>query len=156
MERARAIYDYAIDLQPEERRVFLEQISSEDPELLVQVQRMLDQAQADTEDIPATPVDSPVARLHKYIFSPGDLIAGRYRVLRKVAKGGMGEVYEVKTWSYSRVALKVISFKSAASPIQRRCSVAKFCWPGKLLIPTFAESTTSAITNMPITATSCS
>ena len=78
---------------------------------------MLEQAQADTEDIPATPVDSPLARVHKYIFSPGDLIAGRYRVLRKVAKGGMGEVYEVQDLElHSRVALKVISLKSAAKP----------------------------------------
>ncbi len=117
MERARAIFDYAIDLQPEERELFLQQISSEDPDLLQEVQRMLDKAHADTEEIPPTPVDAPAAHPHRYIFSPGDLIAGRYRVLRKVAKGGMGEVYEVADLElHSRVALKVISLKSAAKP----------------------------------------
>ena len=116
MERARAIYDYAIDLQPEQRRLFLQQISSEDPELLAEVQRMLAQSTADTQEIPAAPVLATITS-HKYIFSPGDLVAGRYRVLRKVAKGGMGEVYEVHDLElHSRVALKLISLKSAAKP----------------------------------------
>ena len=116
MERVKAIYEHAVDLQPEEREVFLQQISSEDPELLQQVQRMLDQAKADTEEIAPTPI-SATALGHRYIFSPGDLIAGRYRVLSKVAKGGMGEVYEVHDLElHSRVALKVISLKSAAKP----------------------------------------
>ncbi len=116
MERVKAIYEYAVDLQPEERALFLRQISSEDPELLQQVQRMLDHATADTEEIAPTRLETPVPG-HKYIFSPGDLIAGRYRVLRKVAKGGMGEVYEVHDLElHSRVALKVISLKSAAKP----------------------------------------
>jgi serine/threonine protein kinase/tetratricopeptide (TPR) repeat protein/TolB-like protein len=118
MERAKAIYDYAVDLQPEERELFLRQISSEDPELLQQVQRMLEHVTADTEEITPTPLGGgATAPAHKYIFSPGDLIAGRYRVLRKVAKGGMGEVYEVHDLElHSRVALKVISLKSAAKP----------------------------------------
>ena len=116
MERARAIYDYAIDLEPEEREAFLRQISSEDPELLAEVQRMLDEATADTEEIAPAPVQ-PAVPAHKYIFSAGDLIADRYRVLRTVAKGGMGEVYEVHDLElHSRVALKVISLKSAAKP----------------------------------------
>jgi eukaryotic-like serine/threonine-protein kinase len=117
MERVKAIYDYAVDLPPEERESFLRQISSEDPELLQQVLRMLEQAQADTEEIPPTAPEVPVAAAHKYIFATGDLVAGRYRVLRKVAKGGMGEVYEVADLElHSRVALKVISLKSAAKP----------------------------------------
>lgn len=116
MERVKAIFDYAVDLQPAEREVFLRQISSEDPELLQHVQRMLDEASADTEEIVPTPITA-AAPAHKYIFSPGDLLAGRYRVLRKVAKGGMGEVYEVHDLElHSRVALKVISLKSAAKP----------------------------------------
>ncbi len=117
MERVKAIYDHAIDLQPEERKLFLQQISSEDPELRQQVQSLLDRAQADTEELPPAPADAPAPTAYPYIFSPGDLIAGRYRVLCKVAKGGMGEVYEVADLElHSRVALKVISLKSAAKP----------------------------------------
>ena len=116
MERVKAIYDYAIDLQPEERRVFLQQISSEDPQLLAEVQQMLDHASADTEeDLPNARRSCclrPQVHLRRRLF-----VAGRYRVLRKVAKGGMGEVYEVHDLDlHSRVALKVISLKSAAKP----------------------------------------
>ncbi len=117
MERAKAIFEHAIDLQPEEREVFLKQVSSADPELLEQVRLLLDQAQADTEELPSAPPDSASAAPHQYIFAAGDLIASRYRVLRKIAKGGMGEVYEVDDRElHSRVALKVISLKSAAKP----------------------------------------
>jgi len=42
-------------------------------------------------------------------FTVGDLVAGRYRVLRFLAKGGMGEVWEVEdTELGDRVALKTI------------------------------------------------
>ncbi|HSK79090.1 MAG TPA: tetratricopeptide repeat-containing serine/threonine-protein kinase [Thermoanaerobaculia bacterium] len=42
-------------------------------------------------------------------FSPGDLIADRYRVIRFIARGGMGEVYEVEDLELrERVALKTV------------------------------------------------
>ena len=116
MERVKAIFDYVLELQPEQREVFLKKISTQDPEAHEQVRRMLDQTQADTQDIPSEPAECP-APGHKYIFAPGDLIGGRYRVVRAIAKGGMGEVYEVEDRElHSRVALKVISLKSAARP----------------------------------------
>src|SRR5688500_3988542 len=47
---------------------------------------------------------TPAARL-----APGELLAGRYRVLRFVAAGGMGDVYEVEDETLKdRVALKTI------------------------------------------------
>ncbi|HKV13089.1 MAG TPA: tetratricopeptide repeat protein [Thermoanaerobaculia bacterium] len=42
-------------------------------------------------------------------FAPGDLIADRYRVVRFIARGGMGEVYEVEDLELrERVALKTV------------------------------------------------
>ena len=42
-------------------------------------------------------------------FSPGNRIAGRYRVVRFIARGGMGEVYEVDDLELKeRVALKTV------------------------------------------------
>jgi eukaryotic-like serine/threonine-protein kinase len=45
----------------------------------------------------------------KPLFSPEDPIAGRYRVVRFIASGGMGEVYEAQDLELQmRVALKII------------------------------------------------
>ena len=47
-------------------------------------------------------------------FSKGQLLAGRFRVLRFVARGGMGEVYEAEDLELSeRVALKTVRFEMA-------------------------------------------
>jgi len=48
-------------------------------------------------------------------FVKGELLAGRFRIVRFVARGGMGEVYEAEDTELSeRVALKTIRFEIAA------------------------------------------
>src|SRR5262245_32918366 len=43
------------------------------------------------------------------VFSPGDVVGGRYEVIRYIAQGAMGEVYEVKdVLLHKHVALKTI------------------------------------------------
>src|ERR1700720_2183488 len=47
-------------------------------------------------------------------FVRGELLAGRFRIVRFVARGGMGEVYEAEDTELSeRVALKTIRFDMA-------------------------------------------
>jgi serine/threonine-protein kinase len=117
MERVKAIVDYASELQPDERESFLQQVCSEDPELLVRVRLMLDQAQADTAELPLPPAPPASPEPVRFIFASEDIVAGRYRIIRAIAKGGMGEVYEVEDLElHSRVALKTISVKSAGRP----------------------------------------
>jgi serine/threonine protein kinase len=42
-------------------------------------------------------------------FAPGEVLAGRYQVLRFLARGGMGEVYEVEDLELQvKVALKTV------------------------------------------------
>ena len=51
------------------------------------------------------------------VFGPGDRIAGRYRVVRRIAAGGMGEVYEVDDAElHEVVALKTIRSDVAEGP----------------------------------------
>jgi eukaryotic-like serine/threonine-protein kinase len=58
---------------------------------------------------PHTGPDAPV-------FAPGEIIGGRYVVVRFIAKGGMGQVYEVDDLELkSRVALKTIAPERASS-----------------------------------------
>jgi len=52
----------------------------------------------------------------KPIFCPGDVVCERYRVIRFIARGGMGEVYEVEDWELqARIALKTIAPERASS-----------------------------------------
>src|SRR5580692_3080814 len=53
------------------------------------------------------------------IFSPDDVICDRYRVIRFIARGGMGEVYEVEDEElHARIALKTIAPSRASSKHQ--------------------------------------
>lgn len=59
-------------------------------------------AAAPTHPMPPRPHGEPA-------FAPGEKIAGRYRVIRFLARGGMGEVYEVEDQELrERVALKTV------------------------------------------------
>jgi tetratricopeptide (TPR) repeat protein len=50
-------------------------------------------------------------------FAPNDVVAGRYRIVRFVAKGGMGEVYEAEDFDLGeRVALKTVRPEVASQP----------------------------------------
>jgi tRNA A-37 threonylcarbamoyl transferase component Bud32 len=65
------------------------------------------------------------------VFGTGDLVAGRYRVVRFIARGGMGEVYEAEDLELAtRVALKTVRAESigdarAARRVRRELTVAR-------------------------------
>src|SRR5262245_51512899 len=51
------------------------------------------------------------------IFVPGELIAGRYQVVRFIARGGMGEVYEADDRELGvRLAVKTIQSSRIGDP----------------------------------------
>lgn len=52
-------------------------------------------------------------------LAPGELLDGRYRILRLIAEGGMGAVYEAEAVRIGRpVAVKVLHPRFAASPLE--------------------------------------
>jgi serine/threonine protein kinase/tetratricopeptide (TPR) repeat protein len=60
------------------------------------------------------PTPSKVSAAANSAFSKGQVLAGRFRVLRFVARGGMGEVYEAEDLELNeRVALKTVRFEMA-------------------------------------------
>jgi hypothetical protein len=126
------LFEAALDQRPEDRRAFLDRACANAPELRRRVEELL---RADEEagsflevpfltsladhwdeTIPFEEVNgargitddfkpAPVGR-----FDPGQIIADRFTVVRFIAHGGMGEVYEVEDRFLQgvHIALKVI------------------------------------------------
>ena len=122
------LFGAALDMEPGARRVFLDAACQDEPELKHLVESLLMQDERagsflkrplldcsiktdTTADVSSTDASSRKAR-----FQAGDMIAGRFFVVQFIARGGMGEVYEVEDHLLhrSRVALKMILPEIAA------------------------------------------
>jgi hypothetical protein len=122
----------ALDRRPEDRRAFLDRVCAGAPELRQRLEELLvaDEQAGSFLDKPViipTSGESDAARLTLERnggranpgvfdfatpgrFEPGQMIASRFAVIRFIARGGMGEVYEVEDRFLQgvHVALKVI------------------------------------------------
>ena len=79
--------------------------------------------QADAETLRSDGTEEPLAIRVKAAFQPDEIVAGRYRIIALIAKGGMGEVYEAEDLElHGRVALKTIR----ADIIADEKSIARF------------------------------
>ncbi len=125
------LFGAALDRKPEDRSAFLDRVCAGAPELRQRVEQLLlanEQVGSFLESPPLIfTADQSVTRLSLEAsggranppvsgpapvgrFEPGQLIAGRFAVIRYIARGGMGEVYEVEDRFLQgvHVALKVI------------------------------------------------
>lgn len=124
-ERVKQITADALEREVEGRQTFVETACSGDPALMQEVQRLLavDISQLDT--LLSSPYwnvknvlgicDSP----QEPCFSPGQVVAGRFRIIQFLSRGGMGEVYSAVHLDLTRqtpVALKTIRPDLAAHP----------------------------------------
>jgi len=120
-ERAKNLFEMAQELGPRERASFLNQACPDDPALCDEVESLLagDRRAGDFLEKPiladAAPTESGPAPAGT--LSIGQVLAGRFRVIRFLAQGGMGEVYEAKDLDLGeRVALKTIRPEIASEP----------------------------------------
>jgi Tol biopolymer transport system component len=120
---AEELFGEALELPPESRSAFLDRVCRHDPELRrLLEQLLLEDARAGsflahpafTPD--GTGTLSAVGPPATGRFRSGQLIAGRFAIVRFIARGGMGEVYEAKDQFLqdSGVALKIIRPEIAA------------------------------------------
>jgi len=101
-DRLKSIFSDASELPPDLRPAFLDEVCAGDSELRAEVMRLLEMA-GDTQSA----VVFHLPRHHA--LSSGELLAGRFRIVRFVGKGGMGEVYEAKDQElHGTVALKIL------------------------------------------------
>jgi eukaryotic-like serine/threonine-protein kinase len=129
-QSAEKLFGAALELPPESRAAFLDQACREAPKL----RRLVEELLLDNERLgsflgkPAfgQPNEAPSSGFESLAqtaflesserFQPGQIIASRFLVVRFIARGGMGEVYEVRDQFLQgdRVALKLIRPEIAA------------------------------------------
>ena len=103
--RVMSLVKLALALPPEERASYLDNACAGNPQLLDQVQNYV-QAEERMKGFLLEPLYTPPT-LPEYRFQPDELLDGRFRIVREVAKGGMGVVYEAVDEKLSRrIALK--------------------------------------------------
>jgi tetratricopeptide (TPR) repeat protein/tRNA A-37 threonylcarbamoyl transferase component Bud32 len=102
-DRLQDIFIEAVEKPAAERAAFLDQACDGNAELRLQLQRMIE-ADGSTGSFLRPPVDEAGPR-----FSAGAILSERFRVVRFIAAGGMGDVYEVEDIAlHERLALKTI------------------------------------------------
>ena len=111
---------------PEERGKFLDRACANAPEVRRHVEELLLAGEPLPETIPG--VAASTGR-----FAPEQVIAGRFVVVRFIAHGGMGEVYEVedKFLQSVHVALKVVDSISRRVRDRHIGSSRRCCWPAR-------------------------
>ena len=85
------LVELALDLPEQERRAYLQRACDGDSDLLEQAWEYV-RWEARMQGFLLDPLYPPP--LNEHPFERGDLLEGRFRILREVAQGGMGVVYE--------------------------------------------------------------
>jgi serine/threonine-protein kinase len=119
-QRARGIFESALDCPPAERSALVDQACGGDTRLMAAVRAML-RADAEAHPFldgrPMVPADR---------WQAGDLCAGQFRIVSVLGRGGMGNVYRAYDTTLGReVALKVLP-SSTLPPAELEDRLARF------------------------------
>jgi eukaryotic-like serine/threonine-protein kinase len=112
------LFEAALEKAPVHRLAFLKE-SCADASLCAEVERLLtEHEQAGTFlSTPALDDFSPSLISHSQRLSEGELLASRFCIVRFIAAGGMGEIYESEDQELrERVAIKIIRTEVLAQP----------------------------------------
>ncbi|HTU48287.1 MAG TPA: serine/threonine-protein kinase [Bryobacteraceae bacterium] len=112
LEKARAIFNQAVDLPRSERSILLDRECGSDGKLRSHLEKLLEAHEAigTLGSVSAKPRSSQLS------FGPDEVVAHRYRIVHLLGTGGMGEVYEATdTLLQERIALKTLRAPLAES-----------------------------------------
>jgi serine/threonine protein kinase/tetratricopeptide (TPR) repeat protein len=139
-EVAEQIFVTALGLDPSERAAYLRTACHGSPEVMARVEKLLqeddlagsflehplfDPVPVDGGDVTASSVHPQTGYAHARPYTPqftaGEVLCDRFQVTRFIARGGMGEVYEVgdRQLRDVHVALKTVLSQYAADPLMQ-------------------------------------
>jgi len=126
-EQVKKVFAAALDRQPEARSGFLSQACGSDSALRGEVERLLSEfRQAEKlmeQPLPGASTVTLPPPWESCTFAQDELVAGRYRIMRFIGRGGMGEVYEAQDQELGdAVALK--TFRPGLA--QDKATIARF------------------------------
>jgi serine/threonine protein kinase len=110
-EQIKDLFAEANELPASQRVAFIEQVTAGQPEIRAEVLRLLGHqpdglAAIDRPLFGIAPIETA---LRPQSLVPGELLGGRFRVIRLLGRGGMGEVYECEDLQLkTHVAIKTI------------------------------------------------
>jgi tetratricopeptide (TPR) repeat protein len=112
-QRAKDLFLAALDRPPEARAAYLREVCGGDTALRSEVESLLQfHEAANPDEAVRYGIDLP-----HVVFAPGEVFAGRYRMVERLGTGGMGDVWRAEDLVLeTEVALKVIQ---SASPSAR-------------------------------------
>lgn len=110
-QRIKELFEAAIELEPAEQAPFLNRACDGDEDLRAEVTRLLVQRESahDFLEIPPMVGFAFIPEPSRSVFSPDQVVGGRFRIVQIIGQGGMGEVYEALDLELrDSVALKTI------------------------------------------------
>jgi tetratricopeptide (TPR) repeat protein len=111
--RLKELFGAALEAPPQDRRAMIERVRSDEASLAAALVNLLRYHDATLSllDAPAMTLDrlDEIAGGSTRAFAAGEVIAGRFRITRFIAEGGMGEVYAAEDLElHDSVALKTV------------------------------------------------
>src|SRR4051812_16793498 len=122
-ERAKDVFLAALDRPADERRAYVEETCGSDAALFREVESLLKfHEQTGSTNVSDTTTGHPDGGSHETtpdVFNSGDVFAGRYRMVTRLGRGGMGDVWRADDLVLETpVALKLIRATGPAARAQ--------------------------------------
>lgn len=114
-QRLKHAYEDVVQASEEERAELVERVCGTDQTMKQELAALLNFSDTRTDNFNSSILNSAILRHHNKLRD-GDLILNRFRIVRHVGSGGMGDVYEAMDLELGKTALKTIRDDIADRP----------------------------------------